>query len=203
MHSEGDLERQRLDRINEHLADGLVKGAPGNLLAHGFAALDAASLAHIIGHRAQTALMIPYGHSLSTLCTYRQALQQSRTFARRAFLSFRAQSLSVVTQTLDILLELIPGYIALMRVSNQRSPLLGRDFDEGSMAVGMEACVRATKAEGADIARMMQDPKDTGMLELIPHDVAFVRSMCDAPRKLQPMLSKLFYGCDRGVGPTH
>lgn len=110
---------------------------------------------------------------------------------------------SVVTQTLDILLELIPGYIALMRVSNQRSPLLGRDFDEGLMAVGMEACVRATKAEGAGIARMMQDPKDTGMLELIPHDVAFVRSMCDAPRKLQPMLSKLFYGCNRGVGPTH
>jgi hypothetical protein len=67
-----------------------------------------------------------------------------------------------------------------MRVSNQRSPLLGRDFDEGLMAVGMEACVRATKAEGAGIARMMQDPKDTRMLELIPHDVAFVRSMCDA-----------------------
>ena len=82
--------------------------------------------------------MIPYGHSLATLCTYRQALQQGRTFARRAFLSFRAQSLSVVTQTLDILLELIPGYIALMRVSNQRSPLLGREFDEGLMAVGME-----------------------------------------------------------------
>jgi hypothetical protein len=121
--------------------------------------------------------MIPYGHSLSTLCTYRQALQQGRTFARRAFLSFCAQSLSVITQTLDILLELIPGYIALMRVSNQRSPLLGREFDEGLMAVGMEAYVRATKAEGAGIARMMQDPKDTGMLELIPHDVAFVWSM--------------------------
>src|SRR5580692_1949757 len=119
--------------------------------------------------------MIPYGHSLSTLCTYRQALQQGRTFARRAFLSFCAQSLSVITQTLDILLELIPGYIALMRVSNQRSPLLGREFDEGLMAVGMEAYVRATKAEGAT-ARMMQDPKDTGMLELIPHDVAFVWS---------------------------
>ena len=121
--------------------------------------------------------MIPYGQSLAALCTYRQALQQGSTFARRAFLSFCAQSLSVVTQTLDILLELIPGYIAVMRVSNQRSPLLGRDFDEGLMAVGMEACVRATKAEGAGIARMMQDPKDTGMLELIPHDVAFVRSM--------------------------
>src|SRR5215471_1285096 len=146
--------------------------------------------------------MIPYGHSLSTLCTYRQALQQGRTLAWGAFLSFRTQSLSVVTQTLDILLELIPGYIALMRVSNQRSPLLGRDFDEGLMAVGMEACVRATKAEGAGIARMMQDPKDTRMLELIPHDVAFVRSMRDAPRELQPLLSKLFYGCNRRAGPT-
>ena len=121
--------------------------------------------------------MIPYGHSLATLCTYRQALQQGRTFARRAFLSFCAQSLSVITQTLDILLELIPDYIALMRVSNQRSPLLGREFDEGLMAVGMEAYVRATEAEGAGIARMMQDPKDTGMLELISHDVAFVWSM--------------------------
>jgi hypothetical protein len=64
--------------------------------------------------------MIPYGHSLSTPCTYRQALQQGRTFARRAFLSFRAQSLSVITQTLDILLEPIPGYIALMRVAHSR-----------------------------------------------------------------------------------
>ena len=146
--------------------------------------------------------MISYGHSLATPCTYRQALQQGRTFARRAFLSFRAQSLSVVTQTLDILLELIPDYIALMRVSNQRSPFLGRDFDEGLMAVGMEACVRATKAEGAGIARMMQDPKYTRMLELIPHDVAFVRSMIDVPRELQPLLSKLFYGCNRGAGPT-
>ncbi len=45
------------------------------------------------------------------------------------------------------------------------------------MAIGMEAYVRATEAEGAGIARMMQDPKDTGMLELIPHDVAFVWSM--------------------------
>src|SRR5215469_9342344 len=107
--------------------------------------------------------MIPYGHSLATLCTYRQALQQSRTFARRAFLAFRAQSLSVVTQTLDILLKLIPGYIALMRISNQRSPLLGRQFDEGVMAVRTEACVGATKTEGAGIARMMQDPKDTRM----------------------------------------
>ena len=132
--------------------------------------------------------MIPYGHSFSTLCTDRQTLQQGRTFARRAFLSFRAQSLSVITQTLDVLLEPIPGYIALMRVSNQRSPLLGRDFDEGLMAVGMEA-------EGTGIARMMQDPKDTRMPELIPHDVAFVRSMGDAPRELQPLLSKLFYGC--------
>jgi FixJ family two-component response regulator len=70
---------------------------------------------------------------------------------------------SVITQTLDILLELIPGYIALMRVSNQRSPLLGREFDEGLMAIGMEAYVRATKAEGAGIARMMQDPKDARM----------------------------------------
>jgi hypothetical protein len=139
--------------------------------------------------------MIPYGHSFSTLCTDRQTLQQGRTFARRAFLSFRAQSLSVITQTLDVLLEPIPGYIALMRVSNQRSPLLGRDFDEGLMAVGMEACMRATKAEGTGIARMMQDPKDTRMPELIPHDVAFVRSMGDAPRELQPLLSKLFYGC--------
>src|SRR5580704_4119459 len=121
--------------------------------------------------------MIPHGHSLSTLCTYRQALQQGRTFAWRAFLSLCAQSLSVVTQTLDILLELIPGYIALMRVSNQRSPLLGREFDEGLMAVGMEAYMRATEAVGAGIARMMQDPKDTRMLELIPHDVAIVRSM--------------------------
>src|SRR5215471_17282592 len=121
--------------------------------------------------------MIPYGHSLATLCTYRQALQQSRTFARRAFLSFRAQSLSVVTQTLNILLKLIPVYIALMRVSDQRSPLLGRQFDEGLMAVGMEARMCATKAEGAGIARMMQYPKDTRMLQLTPHDVAFVRSM--------------------------
>src|ERR1700751_5777078 len=126
--------------------------------------------------------MIPYGHSLSTLCTDRQALQQGRTFARRAFLSFRAQSLSVITQTLDILLELIPGYIALMRVSNQRSPLLGRDFDEGLMAVGMEAYVRATKAEGAGIARMMQDPKETGMLELIPHHGSFFCSLFVAAR---------------------
>jgi hypothetical protein len=121
--------------------------------------------------------LIPHGHSLATLCTHRQALQQGWTFARRAFLSFCAQSLSAITQTLDILRELIPGYIALMRVSNQRSPLLGREFDEGLMAVGMEAYVRATKAEGASIAQMMQDPKDTGMLELIPHDVAFVWSM--------------------------
>src|ERR1700756_2701950 len=99
--------------------------------------------------------MIPYGHSLSTLCTYRQALQQSRTFARQAFLAFRAQSLGVVTQTLDILFELIPAYIPLMHVSNQRSPLLGLQFDEGLMAIGMEAYMRATKAEGARIARMM------------------------------------------------
>jgi hypothetical protein len=58
--------------------------------------------------------MIPYGHSLSTLCTDRQTLQQGRTFARRAFLSFRAQSLGVITQTLDVLLELIPSYMCLM-----------------------------------------------------------------------------------------
>jgi hypothetical protein len=59
-----------------------------------------------------------------------------------------------------------------------RSPLGPRVAgDEGLTAVGMEACVRATKAEGTGIARMLQDPKDTGMLELIPHDVAFVWSM--------------------------
>jgi hypothetical protein len=78
-----------------------------------------------------------------------------------------------------------------------------RNYEFATHTVRMEACVRATKAEGAGIARMMQDPKDTGMLELIPHDVAFARSMCDAPRKLQPMFSKLFYGCNRGAGPTH
>src|SRR5271155_2904153 len=54
------------------------------------------------------------------------------------------------------------------------SLVLCREFDEGLMAIGMEACVRATKAEGAGIARMMQDPKDVRMLELIPHDVVFV-----------------------------
>ena len=151
MHSEGHLKCQRRDCINEQLADGIIKRAPWNLLAHGFAALDAASLAHVIGYRAQTALMIPYGHSLAALCTYRQTLQQSRTFARRAFLAFRAQSLGVVTQTLDILFELIPAYIPLMRVSNQRSPLLGLQFDEGLMAIGMEAYMRATKAEGAPV----------------------------------------------------
>src|SRR6516165_8531832 len=48
--------------------------------------------------------------SLAALCTYRQTLQQSRTFARRAFFLFSTQSLSVVTQTLDILFELIPAY---------------------------------------------------------------------------------------------
>jgi hypothetical protein len=42
LHSEGHLKRQRRDCINEQLADGIIKGAPGNLLAHGFAALDAA-----------------------------------------------------------------------------------------------------------------------------------------------------------------
>ena len=74
-----------------------------------------------------------------------------------------------------------------MRVLNQRSPLLGREFDEGLVAVGMEAYVRATKAEGAGIARMMQDPKDTRMLQLIPHNVAFVGSMKDATWKLQTL----------------
>jgi len=125
------------------------------MLARGLAALDAPSLAQIIGHQALASLMIPHRHSLSTLCTYRQSLQQRGTFSRWAFLSFRTMSQSVVAQTLVILLELLPGYIALMRVSYQRRPLLGRQFDEGLVAIGTQACMRATKAERAGVARMM------------------------------------------------
>jgi len=63
--------------------------------------------------------------SLAALCTYRQTLQQSRTFARRAFFLFSTQSLSVVTQTLDILFELIPAYRSHVMASTGITPMAG------------------------------------------------------------------------------
>jgi len=51
-----------------------------------------------------------------------------------------------------------PGYIALVRVANERNPLPWRQFDERLVVVGMEAYVRSAKTESAGIAWMMQDP---------------------------------------------
>jgi hypothetical protein len=65
LHRKRHLKRQRRDRINEQLTDGIVKGAPRNLLAHRLATLDAPSLAHVIGHRARASLMITHSHSLT------------------------------------------------------------------------------------------------------------------------------------------
>jgi hypothetical protein len=39
----------------------------------------------------------------------------------------------------SVLLELLPGYVTLVRVANERNPLLGRQFDKRLVAVGTEA----------------------------------------------------------------
>jgi hypothetical protein len=105
--------------------------------------------------------VIPHGHSLTALGAYCQTLQQSRTFTRWTFLTFHAECLSVVTQTLNIPLEFTPGNITFVRIVNERSPFLGRKSHEGMATVGMPAGVRAPKAECTSVAWMMQDPQRT------------------------------------------
>jgi len=128
------------------------------MLAYRAATLDAPSLAHVIRYRARTSLVISHGHSLPTLGTNRQALQQSRTFTWWSLLALCTECLSVVAQTLDVMLELFPSNIAFMRIANERSPLLGCKLHEGLAAIGAPACMRTTEAEGARVTRMMQDP---------------------------------------------
>ena len=103
--------------------------------------------------------MIAHRHSLAAQGTHGQTLQQSRTLARRALLTFCAKRLGVFTQALDILLELLPGNVGVMRIANERSPFLGRKSYNNMVAVGTLSLVRAPIAECSSVARMVQDPQ--------------------------------------------
>src|SRR5260370_11401914 len=81
------------------------------------------------------------------------------------------------------MLEFLPGNITLMRIANKRGPLLGRKSFPGKAPVRILARARAAKAEGSSVARMVQDPQHSRVIELIPRDVAFVWSAMNLPRK--------------------
>ena len=60
-----DLQRQRRDRFDQQLANGLVQCLPVDLLADRLCPLDAPALAHVIGHPALALHVIAYGHAFA------------------------------------------------------------------------------------------------------------------------------------------
>src|SRR5262245_42134067 len=106
----------------------------------------------------------------------------------------------VLAQTLLVLFELLPGDIALVRVANERGPILGSKLLVEKATIGMLASARAPKAEGTGVARVMQDPERSRMLELVPGYITFVWSAINAPRELQALVTKRPHRRNGGAG---
>src|SRR6516165_3630341 len=155
-------------------------------------------LAHVVGRQECVSLVIADGHALTANAANRQALQQGGTFSRWALLALLPERMRVLAQTQLVLFELMPGDIAVVRIANERYPLLGRKSLVATMStVGKFALPRAPIAERTGIARVMQDPERTRMLELVPGHITFVWSAINASRELEALLTERPDRCNR------
>jgi nitrite reductase/ring-hydroxylating ferredoxin subunit len=130
-----DLQRQRCERLDQQLPDGIIERPAMDLLADRLCALNAPALAHVIGHPTSALDVIAHGHSLAAVGAYRQALQQSGALARSPPLAIGPLGVSVVAQPLEVVLELLPADVGFVGVVNQRRPLLGRQPHEDVVTI--------------------------------------------------------------------
>ncbi|SAL85244.1 hypothetical protein AWB67_06892 [Caballeronia terrestris] len=86
--------------------------------------VDAAALAHVVGHALRVVDMVTDRHPLTATPAYRQSLQQRRPFARGAEVALTTVGLSIVVEDLYVLLELFPRDVTLVRVTNEGGPFV-------------------------------------------------------------------------------
>ena len=68
--------------------------------------------------------MISNGHAISADTTHGETLQQRRPLTRRTLATIVTVGLSIFTKGLFVFLELLPAYVAGMRVEENRVPLI-------------------------------------------------------------------------------
>jgi hypothetical protein len=120
--------------------------------------LDTVAVTDIVRHAPCALQVIAHRHAITTLGADHQSLQQRRAFTRRAPITPCGRPLGIVTQDLEVLLILVPGDIPGVGITNQRDPFFRGQPLMLARTVGPFAYARASKAKGAGITRMMQEP---------------------------------------------
>src|SRR5207249_5906383 len=113
-------------------------------------------------------------------------------FAGGAAAAVGALSLGVLAEAALMVLKLLPGDVARVRVRDERGPLLPREPLERAGAITMPALAAAAEEEGAGEAGIVQDPERARVLELSPDDLALRRPVRARRGKLSPCVRKAF-----------
>lgn len=198
--SERNLKSYRRNRLDEKLADCVVDTATVDDLARWLATFDPSALAGVSRHAAFVDLMIAHRHAFAADGADRETLQESRTFARRTFLSLRPQRVRVVAQPSIVLVEFGRADIARVRVGDICYPLLARETCKDHPAIRVFAMTSSTEAKHSCIARIMQYPQRARVVKLTPDNLPFVQTSIHASRELQFLGAECLDGCHRGSG---
>src|SRR6516165_11265612 len=195
---ECDFQRQGSDGVDEKLADGLVQLLPEDMLAYRNDMLGAVTLAHILRHDPGLSCVIPDGHPAATDAADHQALQQRWPFAGWTLSAIVAVGVSILLESLPVVLILSPGDVTRMNIGEQ-DPLFPRRLGVRSSAVHFAASAVSAINECPRIARVVQDVQRPAMRQFCPHQFALVRSRPQPPRKQKFFLTE---GLDDGTGGT-
>ena len=190
---ERHFQGHRRDGLHQNLANGSVQGRAGNSLAHGPPLADSFSLADVFWNELPLALRIPHRHPQAADPADDHALEQRRSLARRTLTALLSFGGRVLKKLALIFFKLLPREIAWMRVSDQRQPLLTREFPI-STDERLGLLLAPTIDEGACIARAMEQPQRTRVVQRAPEELAFVRTVVDSAREAEVLRTE---GLDR------
>ncbi len=113
---QGDLQRQRRDRLEQHAPDRVIEPVARDTLTDWFGLRDPATLTDVRGPGGPLAAVIAHGHPIPTDPAHRQPLEERRPLAWGTPASVGAIRLRVLTQPALILFEVLPADVAGMCV---------------------------------------------------------------------------------------
>jgi hypothetical protein len=158
-------------------------------LADRYGVLDAITLADVLRHKAVLTRVVSDRHSAPADATDYQPLQQGRTLAWRTLATIRSDGLRVFAKAQKVLFILLPGDVAGMSILEQR-PLLARQPGIGYASVRVVARTASAIYECAGITGIVQAVEGAAMRKFSPHQIAFVRSLLQPPRKQKLFLTE-------------
>ena len=126
LYGEGQLQRDRLDHLQQEFPDALIDVAAGNLLADIPAVFATFMLARVIDHQLLVTFVIAQAHPPAADAADHKALEQGRALAGRTVAAVLSAGLGRGVQRLEVVLILRPTDVSGMGVGDQRMPVLLR-----------------------------------------------------------------------------